>query len=253
MKAVEDCLYLTLHPSLTLALVEKVGGRYVKKFGVKKGVEVSSDVYLSGRWYSPWRYINDVDRAHVDILHKLLEKYGDCIGISISPGDEALIFTTAFLTQNTSYHVNVLRWTKAIFSTSEDPLEIARIAPAVGRSYQLQRLPKALGKYLELKPRRRAELLEIPGVGPKVADLYLLFTGDTTAAPVDKHLMKAAPRLGLKGVPPDKKYCLKYTCDVCPLGGSCLRAQLARSFGRLAGWLQTVVYVESTLRYINVK
>lgn len=189
-----NCLELTLYPSLTLALLD---GKRVKIFGVKKGVRAGEDVYISGRWYSPWKYINEADGNVRDKVQRLAERFGDCVGISISPGDEDLIFVASFLTQNTSYHTNVLRWTRAMFSKTEDLAEIAKIAPGVGRSYQLQRLPAAVEDYLTLgRPRERAALLRIRGVGPKVADLFLLFTGDTTSAPVDKHYMRIAPQAG---------------------------------------------------------
>ncbi|MEM1597516.1 MAG: DNA lyase [Pyrobaculum sp.] len=236
-----NCLELTLYPSLVLALLD---GRYVKKFGVKKGVYAGDDLYMSGRWYNAWQYVGDVEREAVDYIYPLLEKYGDCVGISTSPGDEDLLFVVAFLTQNTNYHTNVLRWAEALFSRGERLEDVARQAPEVGRSYQLQRLPPAVAQYLKLgRPRRRQTLLSIPGVGPKVADLFLLFTGDTAAAPVDKHFMRQAPRLGLRGGPPKSAYCKKYDCGTCPAAGSCLRRQAEEKYGRLAGWVQTLSYL----------
>jgi len=236
-----NCLQLTLYPSITLALLDE---RFVKIFGVKKGVWAGDDLYISGRWYSPWRYINDATGDLRDAVQNLAERYGHCVGISTSPGDEDLLFVVAFLTQNTNYHTNVLRWSRDLFSKTEDPAEIAEVAQSIGRSYQLRRLPQAVKRYLELgRPRDRRELLRIPGVGAKVADLYLLFTGDTTAAPVDKHFMRTAPRLGLRGRPPSPAHCRRYTCDACPLAPRCLRAQAAEKLGRLAGWVQTLAYL----------
>lgn len=237
----DRCLSLTLYPSLTLSLLDE---NYVKIFGVKKGVKASEDQYISGRWYNPWRYINDVDGDLRNRVHRLVELYGDCIGISISPGDEDLLFVTAFLTQNTNYYTNVLRWIRRIFSLSEDLREIVKIAPQIGRSYQLQRLPQAIEDYIRLgRPRSRGELLKIAGVGPKVADLFLLFTGDVTSAPVDKHFMRIAPKLGLAGETPRANYCRKYTCETCPISSRCLRGLSYRKLGRLAGWVQTVSYL----------
>lgn len=133
-----SCIQLTLYPSLTLTLLDE---NYVKNFGVKRGTRRDDDLYISGRWYSPWKYINEADGPLRDVAHRLAEKYGDCVGISISPGDEDLILVAAFPTQNTSYHTNALRWTRLLFTATEDIGEIANIAPTVGRSYQLQRLP----------------------------------------------------------------------------------------------------------------
>lgn len=236
-----DCLRLTLYPSLTLALLDE---RYVKIFGVRKGVAAHDDYYISGRWYNPWRYINDAEGKTRDIVHQLVERYGGCVSISISPGDEDLLFVVAFLTQNTDYHGNVLRWTRRLFQRSEDLRRIAQLAPSVGRSYQLQRLPQAIQDFTALgKPRARDELLKIRGVGPKVADLYLLYTGDPTSAPVDKHFMRTAPKLGLSGEAPRAELCRRYTCERCPLSARCLRAEATRRLGRLAGWAQTISYL----------
>jgi len=96
-----SCIQLALYPSLTLTLLDE---NYVKNFGVKRGTLRDDDLYISGLWYSPWKYINEADGPLRDVAHRLAEKYGDCVGISISPGDEDLIFVAAFPTQNTSYH-----------------------------------------------------------------------------------------------------------------------------------------------------
>jgi hypothetical protein len=69
----------------------------VKKFGVRKGVDDLADPHLPGGWYSPWRYVNDVDRDVEPAVWGLLDRYGDCVDLSISPGDEGLIFIAAFL------------------------------------------------------------------------------------------------------------------------------------------------------------
>lgn len=47
----------------------------------------------------------------------------------------------------------------------------------------------------------------------------------------------------MAGRPPDKRYCARYDCAACPLGPICLRANAVRKLGRLAGWVQTVLYI----------
>ncbi len=50
----------------------------------------------------------------------------------------------------------------------------------------------------------RKILLEIPGVGPKSADIVLLFCAGKTTVPIDTHVNRVSKRLGL--APPKAKY-----------------------------------------------
>ncbi len=79
-----------------------------------------------------------------------------------------------------------------------------------------------LRKVLKKPPAEaRAELMELPGTGPKTADCVLLFAGRRKVLPVDVHIARTAKRLGfspLKGnrervkrdleslIPPDKRW-----------------------------------------------
>jgi endonuclease III len=103
---------------------------------------------------------------------------------------------------------------------------------------------------LPLEQARR-ELLQLPGVGPKTADVVLLFAADKATLPVDTHVSRVSKRLGLsprnggyedirKALqtlfdPKDylavhvllirhgRKYCRarKPLCNDCPLSGLC--------------------------------
>jgi endonuclease-3 len=46
-------------------------------------------------------------------------------------------------------------------------------------------------------PEARTTLLELPGVGPKTADVVLLFCGGKPTIPVDTHVYRVSKRLGL--------------------------------------------------------
>jgi endonuclease-3 len=46
-------------------------------------------------------------------------------------------------------------------------------------------------------PRSRAELMALPGVGRKCADIMLRFVFDEVAVPVDTHVFRVSRRLGL--------------------------------------------------------
>lgn len=50
----------------------------------------------------------------------------------------------------------------------------------------------------------RNTLMQLPGVGPKTADVVLLFSADKSTVPVDTHVNRVAKRLGL--VPIDGNY-----------------------------------------------
>jgi len=52
--------------------------------------------------------------------------------------------------------------------------------------------------------KAREELLKLPGVGPKTADVLLLFCSEKSTIPVDTHVNRVAKRLGL--APPDGGY-----------------------------------------------
>ncbi len=45
----------------------------------------------------------------------------------------------------------------------------------------------------------RSELLRLPGVGPKTADVFLAFYGGFDILPVDTHISRVAKRLGIAG------------------------------------------------------
>ncbi|MCK4475058.1 endonuclease III, partial [Candidatus Bathyarchaeota archaeon] len=47
-------------------------------------------------------------------------------------------------------------------------------------------------------------LLQLPGVGPKTADVVLLFCADKPTIPVDTHVNRVSKRLGL--APNDREY-----------------------------------------------
>jgi len=102
----------------------------------------------------------------------------------------------------------------------------------------------------------RKVLLSLPGIGPKTADILLLFCAGKPVLPVDTHVNRVSKRLGLVSLddkdydsirmkleglyaPEDyfavhmlfialgRKYCkaLKPLCNLCPLNGLCPSAK----------------------------
>ncbi len=270
-------LDLTLYPSFILTMMLREDEYWIKKYGYAKGtrlrqthdkIEVelpenvpdSTILELTGLWYDPYRFVHDVDRQYRDIVEKLIE-YTHFVRLAISRRDPIHIFVSTFLSRNTDYYINVIRWVHAICEITDDRLDALGedIVKRVSNSYQLRQLPEAikyflasvLKLYLESASywEIRKALLSIRNVGPKVADAFLIFTGCTTElAPSDIHFRRFVQRLNLfdSFALPDKKFCVKYTCDSCP-NNRCLTGTVYKKFGRLSSWIQTVSYVVDRL------
>ncbi len=75
----------------------------------------------------------------------------------------------------------------------------ARKLKALARAV-LERYGGDLGKVLE-KPleEARRELMSLPGVGPKTADVVLMFNARKPVLAVDRHIMRVSKRIGLVG------------------------------------------------------
>lgn len=252
-------LHLTLAPSFARALFERKGDSYVKVAGQSEGAVMRQEgEYVVGEgcsadelryWSGLW-----LNRRLVEEKASLLAEMHRGLGLSISPYDKHLIFVAVFLSRATSWEANVLKWCRAIFSRASTLEELLQLDfTKLGGSFQLRQLREALNKYASVTHTSdvgelRARLLGIKHVGPKLADAYLLFTGiDTSAAPVDRHALRMAARLGLPGVPPRKDLCIRYPCTRCPASGDCLRFRLTELYGPVAGWVQTAFYVHDTV------
>lgn len=252
-------LEYTLAPSFVRALFGKRGSAYVKLAGRSKLAVVYQEgrrvvgegcsVEELQRWSGLW-----LDRSLVEERAPLLAAAHRGLGLAVDPFDRHLIFVAVFLSRATSWESNVLKWCRSIFSIASSLDELLELDfTKVGRSFQLRQLGEALRSYAEIADVKdawelRRALLRIRSVGPKVADAFLLFSGiDTRAAPVDRHALRMAARLGLRCVQPRKELCLKHDCFSCPLSPRCLRARIAEVYGEVAGWVQTAFYVHDTL------
>jgi endonuclease-3 len=77
---------------------------------------------------------------------------------------------------------------------------IKKIAQEVIDRYQGDLSPILAKPYEEAKK----ELMSLPGVGPKTADVLLMFDGGMSVIPVDRHIFRISKRLEL--VPANAKY-----------------------------------------------
>jgi len=203
-----------------------------------------------------------------ELCRRLFEVYRGFTVFS-SPMDDVAMFASMFLSRNTDFHKNTSRWVRALLRAFNDVMELASrcMEPeiqvlAMSTSYQLRDLPQAIHDYLflrhellaEVNPWRvRRALLRIKGVGPKIADAYLLFIKrERSSVPADRNLARFLQRFGISGLRfPTKHYCARYRCDECPVRNECLRWFVHRELGEWAGLFQTLAYLHVDL-YCNI-
>ena len=267
VNTVHYSLEATIYPSYTYALFRLDSGWWIKQYGFGRGGRMrfinkfleytgfkeGEVMDLSGLWYDPKIFLNDLDSKLRETIEKIVNTYSH-IRISISPYDRNLIFILAFLLRRTDFHVNVVKWASKIFSIINEASEVLKIdIGSIGGSYQLKQLREAVGNYLKVIEDKivdpwslRMRLLEIKNVGPKVADAFILFhTRSSWIAPSDIHYQNFTRRLNIfRGFSiPEKKACLKYTCIECIKNNTCLTGLSYHKLGKLSGWLQTVSYI----------
>ncbi len=264
-------LNLTMYPSFILTMFDVVNNKFYRKVcGVYRGLvmyqhnnsviiehneQVPEDyVYqITGLWYDPCKYVNDVSRRYRDVIEKLVES-ARLIRIAISKPDYIIIFVSTYLSRNTDYYTNVIRWVKSLCSKDPDFRKLtSNDIRSVGNSYQLRQLAEVFPQILSINLsdnfwELRKSLLSIRYAGPKVVDAFLIFSGITTClAPTDIHYMRFVKKLGIFSDieirQPQKAYCMRYTCETCPLARRCLTGLSYNMLGRLSAWVQTVSYV----------
>ncbi len=270
--------YLTFYPSFIYPLFKhRVYGRnytIVKAIGEHKGLAIRIEdniVYIdrdvderflldiTGLWFDPLAYVNDVKDAYSDFVLKLIEKYR-CIRIAISPYDRVWIFISIFLSRATSFHRNTVKWIKELHDKClyNNPLYCDPLV--VGRNFQLRQLHELLEHSLNaledlLQPSPvddedmawflRREFLRLKYVGVKTIDAYLLFTTHNSFfTPVDRHYIVFTRKFfKLELYPPHRNCCIRYSCHECPYRNRCLCGWSIGVFGRLSGWIQTLSYL----------
>jgi len=247
-------LSMTFYPSFISPLFEAREGWYVKVFGFKRGSRFRAvggrllqvgcreeAPYWSGFWFRPRKM-----RRH-EVFNAVVEEYGR-LSLAVDPWDRGAVFVLAFLSRNTDFHRNVVRWWRTLAGRSETVEGFSGLEHGL-RSYQVLQLGDALRGFLEVGEERdpwemRKKLLGIRNVGPKVADAFLLFTGFPQFTPADVHYRRFVEKLGLLrfSLEPRKSLCSKYACRECPESGSCLTGVSIGEFGEMSGWLQTISY-----------
>lgn len=158
-------------------------------------------------------------------LGALKRHYGeDAFKITAEPPFRALI--GCILSQRTRDE-NASKAAKALFEEATTPQEILALNPETLKQlirpsgYYNQKAKHITGACKEIverfggeTPRRREELLTLPGVGPKTADIVLSYGFREPAIAVDTHINRTSKRLGLapaKANPTEVKKALEST------------------------------------------
>lgn len=277
-----DCFNLesSLKVSFTLPLYTTDSeGWYVKVYGYKRGLKFKCKSrvlkykgcnefeakILSGLWFNPLEEAKRLSRSSRRVFEELWELTPG-LSIAIDPWDPKIVLYTIFLSKNTNYHINTVKWVKTITSKfkSEEELENLKVE-TIGSNYQILQLSKiktSIDKILSrLKPYTRQtsvksgyyklkNLLEIPYIGPKTFYAHALFTlGITKCTPTDRHLIRTGKTfkfLSGKLRVPEKKYCRIYDCVYeknCKIIDKCIHGVMIDKFKTLSGWIQTSTYL----------
>jgi endonuclease III len=157
------------------------------------------------------------------ILNILKKHYGEN-AFTVSPVEPFRALIGCILSQRTR-DKNASRAAIALFSVASTPQQILRLDPTVLRQlirpsgYYNQKAKNIIGaskaiveRFGGVTPRTRTELISLPGVGPKTADIVLSYGFGEPAIAVDTHIHRVTKRLGLandKASPADIKIALE--------------------------------------------
>ncbi len=277
-------LDLTLYASFSLPMFRKKGECWVKVYGFGKGTRLCSNgglkcygslcsgellEYAAGHWISREVCLGELEARAREVAEELMRGFY-CLGVSASPWDALAVLASAFLSRNTDYHRNTVRWVRAFLGKLEALGGCERAAAKAALStyrefgsYQLRQFVEvvdsllAIARTMPLPPGSasssalRRRLLEVKYLGPKVADSFILHSGlDRSRAPVDIHYLRYLKRRGLlegEYVYPQKVYCARYECTACPISRKCVYSHTSRLFRDLNGFVQTAAYVAGKL------
>ncbi len=158
------------------------------------------------------------------------------------PGAARYVFYAIYLSRNTDYYVNTIKWTREalergfVESTSYIPREFNKAKKQIDEAFEYS------GSFRELVAR----LAQVRGVGAKsIAALMLHGYGLTEHAPVDRHYAKF---LGAGAYQPPKRFCISrgFDCPRCEKLECPYRVAASR-LGPYNGVVQSLVYIKERL------
>jgi len=204
-----------------------------------------------------------VDHSNLAMVVEALKRY---YGASLSHDSREEPFRAlmgCILSQRTK-DANASRAVEALFGEADTPQEVLALDEATLKqlirpsgfyntkaSYIFAACTAIRDRFGGAVPKSREELLSIPGVGPKTADIVLSYGYGEPAIAVDTHILRVSRRLGVVGpygTPEEAKAALegamptgdyrfvdsallqlgkdfckqrKPECEKCPLAGQC--------------------------------
>lgn len=174
-----------------------------------------------------------------------------------SPMDKLHVLSSIYLSRNTDYYINTLRWYRVFleYNCSDRLVECKEKSSSYIFRQFLEAYPLLSNilcrspSHNEYEEARR--LLSIKCIGPKTVSAYLLHAyGFTEHAPIDRYYQKVLRRLGIDGRIPPKKYCVRFLgeCRGCPYNDRCLYYKASMIMGPLNGFIQNLVYTYYRLK-----
>jgi len=242
---------------------------FIKEYGVCKGLkcvvygdeteclipgECSGEIAECILGLNTWSNTRDFLEEQ-GLLNKL--KFIEGITVMNNPFDKFIVFTCVFLSRNTDYYLNTVKWLKIImdnncFNYVDTCFQYIRSYQYMQYSYIIPRLKNIMDRNLPIKQELH-ELIKLDNVGLKTINAYALHChGDTRYAPVDRYYKLFLSEIGVHGRVYGKEYCLKtgFECETCKHRFECIYGLTRSLFGRFNGIIQSISYIYGRLRNI---
>ncbi len=203
--------------------------------------------------------------TRLHLYHKLMKKikmkpvYG--VTIPASPMDKFIITVTIYLSRNTNYYRNTIKWVRKLLE--QNCLWGKCEYSGLTGSYLLNQLYTVIDdirKIFMYKSsgdrwvREAVLLLGVKGFGTKSVMAYLLHSyGLTRYAPIDRYYYEFLKSLGFKGRLPVKNKCITASLnpDNCKYRQKCLFYEAMKRFDEYNGLIQSITYIINRLTRKN--
>lgn len=265
--------YLSLYYSYLLPIFTIKPQVFVKDYGFCNGLKciiknnVSECLIPDHCSYGDLEKLLGLDKYIViEKLFTKLKKYGfktralKGFTLLYSPQDKFFIASSIYLSRNTDYYRNTIRWIREIASRKcyIEPINCKDYTS----SYQYREYLENIDKLYTIISNKHdpikevLELLKIHGFGIKSTMAYLLHTyGYLEYAPIDRYYRAFISKTGLTGAIPSKNKCIenKFKCSVCSYRDQCLYNILRNKLREYNGLLQSLIYIHGRLKKIKGK